>query len=205
MRNSLGRSAGVALLLVVLAALIYGLGRFLAGKGVSWAGDFGSVVSMFTGAFALITPIFSRLPRWLGGPPPISRLSLPQARDDLAAALSQQWKKEEQLRRVNDPWPLPVRWAVTSRAQAAMPGTPPDAGPSMADLSNHFDDIRDTFYRVRSRRLVILGEAGAGKLRSGELTAGRIRLHATAGPALAGVSRVASGTRGFARRGLVAP
>jgi hypothetical protein len=106
MRNSLGRSAGVALFLVVVAALAYWLGRFLAGRGVSWAGDFGSAVSLFTGVFALISPVFSRLPRWLGGPAPISRVGIPQARDDLATALGQQCKGEERLRRINDPRPL---------------------------------------------------------------------------------------------------
>lgn len=160
MRKSLGRGAGVLLLVLVSVAASYWLYRYLAGKGVSWAGNFGSAVSMFTGIFALMLPVGFRLTRWLRGPAPITDPDVPKAREDLAAALRLQWKKEEQLRRVNDPRPLPVRWTVTSRAREAMPGT---AGGPAADFSDRFDGIANTFHRVESRRLVILGQAGAGK------------------------------------------
>jgi NACHT domain len=163
MRKSLGRGAGVLLLVLVVVSATYWSYRLLAGKGISWAGDFGSAVSMFTGVFALMLPAGFRLTRWLRGPMPLTDPDIPQARNDLATALRWQWKKEEQLRRVNDPRPLPVRWTVTSRAQEAMPGTPATAIGDPADFSDRFDGIADTFNGVRSRRLVILGEAGAGK------------------------------------------
>lgn len=163
MRKSLGRSLGVLVFVLVLVSAGYWFYRLLAGKGVAWAGDFGSAVSMFTGLFALLFPVAFWLTRRVGGPEPVSRPDTLQARDDLAVALRQQWKKEEQLRRVNDPRPLPVRWTVTSRAWDAMPGTPVTALGDPAGLSDRFDGIADTFNGVRSRRLVILGEAGAGK------------------------------------------
>ena len=39
-----------------------------------------------------------------------ARLSLPEVADELAAAVRAQWQAEAQVRRLNDPYPLPVRW-----------------------------------------------------------------------------------------------
>jgi NACHT domain len=57
--------------------------------------------------------------------------------------LASAWAEEERFRRINDPWPLAVRWFG------------PDAG--------QFDEIGRFFNGLPARRLVILGPAGAGK------------------------------------------
>ncbi|MET1074061.1 MAG: NACHT domain-containing protein, partial [Umezawaea sp.] len=85
--------------------------------------------------------------------------------DAIADAVRAQWESEEQIRHVHDPFPLPFRWAdsdpdVMDHWQNVN-GTPDDD--TALDLSGRGDHIVDTFRRVPSRRLVALGEAGAGK------------------------------------------
>ena len=46
------------------------------------------------------------------GPVPVSGLSLEQVADQLAVAVGTQWKAEAAIRRLNDPYPLPVSWAA---------------------------------------------------------------------------------------------
>jgi nucleoside phosphorylase len=85
--------------------------------------------------------------------------------DTLAMSVRDQWAAEEQIRRVHDPFPLPARW--TSAPEALMDHWPVINGArgraEPVDLSGHGDHIVETFDRVPSRRLVVLGRAGAGK------------------------------------------
>ncbi|BCJ46709.1 hypothetical protein GCM10010168_37690 [Actinoplanes ianthinogenes] len=98
---------------------------------------------------------------------PSTRDRMAEAADDLARAVRAQWRAEEARRRVPDPFPLPVRWtdadddlvdhwANIRRATAPDPGGP-------ISLAGHTDRIAEVFARLPSRRLVILGDAGAGK------------------------------------------
>jgi len=166
MRSVFGRRAVATVLLLLLAGGLFILGRLLAAKGMTWAGEFGSIAAFFVAVVALLGPIFAR---WLRGPSPITTLNVSQATDDLASSLSQQLAEEEQLRRINDPRPLPVRWDVTALAKAAMPGvTFGSVDDNLEEMwltgfAGQFDDIASVFNRVRSRRLVILGPVGAGK------------------------------------------
>lgn len=152
-------SLGLAVILILLAAGTWFLSGYLRSKGMAWAGNFGSIASAFLGAAALLTPVVIRLLGGVRGPPPISRIGIPQARDDLAEALARQWADEERLRRINDPRPLPVRWDAgpAEAALAQRTPVPPDG------LAGQFDDIAQLFGRLPSHRLVILGDAGAGK------------------------------------------
>ncbi|MFI2077570.1 NACHT domain-containing protein [Streptomyces triculaminicus] len=84
---------------------------------------------------------------------------LDQRSDQLAAAVSEQWQAEWRLRRLQDPDPLQVSWAV--------------AEPWLSDRCDNADDppllgdrlenIVEVFDRVPSKRLVILGTPGSGK------------------------------------------
>lgn len=166
MRRWIDRRVQATALLALVALGVYLLGRFLSTKGMSWAGEFGSIASFFLAGFVFVVPLFGR---WLRGAPPPSLVSVAQAGDDLAATLARQWTEEEQLRRINDPRPLPVRWEVTSMAETAMLGTPygvisddVNALPLSA-FAGQFNEILPVFNRVPGRRLVILGPAGAGK------------------------------------------
>lgn len=133
-----------------------------------WASELGGAASVFIAAYTLFSPALNRLYGWLLGPAPTSPVAVDQAGDDLAGALGRQWAEEDRLRRVNDPRPLPVRFEVTPAALAAMPGVPGSSGDDAAsvppgELAGQFDDVLAVFERVPSRRLVILGAAGAGK------------------------------------------
>ncbi|MFL6141474.1 MAG: NACHT domain-containing protein [Labedaea sp.] len=81
----------------------------------------------------------------------------------LAVSVRSQWEAEEQLRRVHDPFPLPARW--TNAPDQLM-----DHWPSINGARDRPDplvldgeDIVETFDRIPSGRLVVLGRAGAGK------------------------------------------
>ncbi|GAA3885103.1 NACHT domain-containing protein [Streptomyces sedi] len=104
---------------------------------------------------------------------------LTAAADDLAFAVKRQWEKEVALRRLNDPYPLPVRWRAASaellepwtsivrlattgvgRASAMSPSAwaaEPQA------LSGTDGELVDVLARVPTGRLVVLGEPGSGK------------------------------------------
>ena len=43
---------------------------------------------------------------------PVSALSMAQVADELAAAVGAQWEDEAAVRRLNDPYPLPVSWTA---------------------------------------------------------------------------------------------
>jgi hypothetical protein len=164
MRSAFGRGLATMVLLGTLALAALWFSEWLSARGFNWASEFSSVASLVLAVATVLGPLLARVYGWLRGPRPISSKGIVRAADDLALVLGRQWVEEERLRRVNDPGPLPVRWEVTAAAAAAMPGVPRgDAGVPWHGLSGQFGDILSVFYRVPSRRLVILGRAGAGK------------------------------------------
>ncbi|MFE5919140.1 NACHT domain-containing protein [Streptomyces sp. NPDC056468] len=104
---------------------------------------------------------------------------LEEIADQLAVAVRSQWEDEARVRRLNDPYPLPVSWAPADpdlieswawlRATAAgWPGGPPSdpqtwaSGPG--ELAGTDLEVVDVLMRrVPTRRLVILGSPGSGK------------------------------------------
>ena len=91
------------------------------------------------------------------------RARVDRAAEELAAAVSDQWGREEKLRRIQDPVPLPVRWIAADPLLSdhvanirRMPG-------EAIDLDGALDEAVDVFARIPSRRLVVVGQAGAGK------------------------------------------
>ncbi|MEU8786419.1 NACHT domain-containing protein [Streptomyces sp. NPDC048637] len=108
---------------------------------------------------------------WLSIPKPATPRTLDDLVTDLADAVAERWLAEEKTLQLQAPWPLPVRWMNTARSVAdhweAINGAPDQSEP--VDLSGQLHrqandgDIAAVFGRVVSRRLVILGEPGAGK------------------------------------------
>ena len=112
---------------------------------------------------------------------PVSGLSMAQVVDQLAVAVGKQWEDEYEvaIRRLNDPYPLPVSWAAADpsladswdslvRLAADGAGWPPlpsgatwAAGPD--DLAGKGGELAEVLARVPTGRLVVLGEPGAGK------------------------------------------
>ena len=107
-----------------------------------------------------------------------SALTLAQVADQLAVAVGTQWQAEAQLRRLNDPHPLPVAWQPADLdliepwealciSAAGWPGGPPTdpAGwaTSPAELAGTDNDLADRLAKIPTGRLLVLGEPGAGK------------------------------------------
>ena len=158
MRRIPRRLAALALLVLIVGGLFW-FGRYLRERGIIWASEFSTIASLFVAVVALVAPIVAR---WLRPPAPMAQVTVVQAGDDLATSLGNQWADEDRLRRINDPRPLPVRWDITSTAQAAMAGVPYE-GHGNVYLAGKFTEIHATFEQTQSRRLIILGTAGAGK------------------------------------------
>ena len=92
---------------------------------------------------------------------------LAEAADDLAHAVGTRLRREEELRRIQDPFPLPVRWSQApddvmdhwENICRVSPGA--TAGP--VDLDGRLPEIAEVYRRIPSGRLVVLGRAGSGK------------------------------------------
>lgn len=101
-------------------------------------------------------------------PPPQSEPWLRAAVKDLASWVEEQWSDEEKRRSVHDPFPMGVcfrnaagpfdNWSNIRQAppQAQTPSVP-------LALAGPLDRIVEVYRTIPSRRLVVLGEAGAGK------------------------------------------
>ncbi|WP_434975178.1 NACHT domain-containing protein [Streptomyces collinus] len=106
-------------------------------------------------------------------------LDLNTAANQLTQAVKNQWDDEAAIRRLNDPYPLPVGWraadpdlvetwellcGVARAWPGGPPGDPTQWPASAAGLAGADGQIGDVFaHRVPTRRLVILGEPGSGK------------------------------------------
>lgn len=104
-------------------------------------------------------------------------LTLDAVADELAAAVGKQWEREAAVRRLNDPYPLPVRWVpveyplsdewgglvtlASSGAGWPIPATMWATEP--ADLAGSSNQLVNVLDRVPTGRLVVLGEPGSGK------------------------------------------
>ncbi|SDP34576.1 NACHT domain-containing protein [Streptomyces sp. cf386] len=100
---------------------------------------------------------------------------LARVADRLALAVRQQWEAEARVRRLNDPYPLPVSWRAADARfgeswsllrELADDGTVPRAGWAGGpdELSGTGGEITEVFLeRVPTRRLLILGGPGTGK------------------------------------------
>jgi hypothetical protein len=123
--------------------------------------------ALLSGLVAVLTPVVVWAAR--GRPPAVTNgaqgPSVGKAAEGLAAAVTQQWRAEEKVRRLQDPWPLPLRWMNTRRPVTdhwqAIQGAPGRDMP--IDLAGMLDEVVEVFNRVPSGRLVVLGEPGAGK------------------------------------------
>ena len=115
-----------------------------------------------------------------GGSGPLATgLSTAQVADQIADAVGKQWADETAVRRLNEPYPLPVSWEAAdpsltdswdSLVKLASSGAgwpaPPPAGtwaPGPDDLAGTGRELVEMLARVPTGRLVVLGEPGAGK------------------------------------------
>ncbi|MFD7782589.1 helix-turn-helix domain-containing protein [Streptomyces nojiriensis] len=98
---------------------------------------------------------------------PTSRSALAEAAASLAHDVYGRCIREEEQRRVHDPFPLPVRWrsapADLLDHSDNIGVAPPGAARGPLSPDGGLTDIADAYRRVRSGRLVVLGRAGSGK------------------------------------------
>jgi hypothetical protein len=100
------------------------------------------------------------------GRPPI-RGPLADAVEELTAEVRRRWKREEEQRRVHDPFALPVRWQQAPAFLTDHPANiqrlaPGSASPDV-DLSGDLRSVAEVYGRISSGRLLVLGRAGSGK------------------------------------------
>lgn len=92
---------------------------------------------------------------------------LTHAANQLAAAVQRQWHDEEDRRRINDPYALPIRWVnapehiVDHWSNVLLRGA--GSASESLNLSGSLDDVNKIFDKVPSKRIVVLGKAGSGK------------------------------------------
>ena len=138
------------------------------------------------GAAAILVGILGGLPglylAWAAvsiSPSEADRVDLATVADQLAVAIGEQWQAEAAVRRLNDPYPLPVSWDAAdpsltdgwdslvnlAGSGAGWPSPSPAegwaAGPD--GLAGAGADLVRVLARVPTGRLVVLGEPGAGK------------------------------------------
>ncbi|HEY3607401.1 MAG TPA: TIR domain-containing protein [Pseudonocardiaceae bacterium] len=98
---------------------------------------------------------------------PATQDTLARTADELADVVRDRWRHEEERRKIQDPVPLPVRWETADEAVMdhwaniclAQAGETADP----LDLHGRLDQIADSYRRIPSGRLVVLGRAGSGK------------------------------------------
>ncbi|MEE1740998.1 helix-turn-helix domain-containing protein [Streptomyces sp. BE147] len=92
---------------------------------------------------------------------------LPIAAEELAKEIRRRWRREEEQRRVHDPFPLPVRWQDAPSSLTDHPENiqrlPSGATPPRLDLGGDLRKVAEVYRRIPSGRLVVLGRAGSGK------------------------------------------
>jgi NACHT domain len=101
--------------------------------------------------------------------------TLADVADQLAERVRNQWETEATVRRLNDPYPLPVHWIaadasladdwdVLVRLAETGTGRPPGSWlTDPGDLAGRDNQLVDKLRLVPTGRLVVLGERGAGK------------------------------------------
>ncbi|GAA3376976.1 hypothetical protein GCM10020367_50800 [Streptomyces sannanensis] len=91
-----------------------------------------------------------------------SEKNLSRAVEALAEGLAFRYDQDERLTRINDPYPLDVSWTTESEHPETIGATDPEPGAD-SDSDDDSASIADCFVSTPSRRLVVLGGAGAGK------------------------------------------
>ncbi|MFF4092869.1 helix-turn-helix domain-containing protein [Streptomyces sp. NPDC001834] len=112
-------------------------------------------------------PVPHSVPAARATSPAHARGSLAEAAAELAREIRRRWRREEEQRRVHDPFPLPVRWRDAPEFLTDYPENiqrlPSGATPLRMDLAGDVRSVAEVYRRIRSGRLVILGRAGSGK------------------------------------------
>jgi hypothetical protein len=152
--------------LLAIVALLYRQG---AQKAAEWAGVLGSVTALAAFSEPLVERAVARSSvRKTGGS---EVAGLHGAAEQLAGVVRSQWLDESRMRRLQDPWPLPLQWTAAEEDLAdhadvvfkhwPQGNAPPATGPET--LSGQLAEAVDLYERLPGKRLVVLGPPGSGK------------------------------------------
>ncbi|MGH4027106.1 MAG: hypothetical protein ACRDRV_21255 [Pseudonocardiaceae bacterium] len=150
--------------LLGLAGCVAVVGAVLAGKdGLETAANVAQLVSVALAVPALAVPLLLRSQR-AADPAAVTPDAVAAAKDVLVWLVGQQWRTEAILRSLDDPDPIPVRWHVAGDDRLVdHPANLTPASLLLAASSEDITALAGEFRALRRRRLVILGEPGAGK------------------------------------------
>ncbi|WP_405860847.1 NACHT domain-containing protein [Streptomyces sp. NBC_00090] len=159
-RPPLSERAAPAIAVLMGVALAVGLAWEGVQLGSQTADRWAAAACLVLGA---VVGVVLRPGRGRRRPQPLSARALRRATSSLARALAEQYAREESGARLHDPGPLPVRWSAAPRGVGDHAVNLAGAGEAPPRLDGSFSGIVQTYEGLRHGRLVILGEAGAGK------------------------------------------
>ncbi|WP_405986828.1 hypothetical protein [Streptomyces sp. NBC_00872] len=168
----------------LVAGAVAAVGLIFA-KSAHWGGGAGAehLLGVVGTAAGLVVGVASLCISWLGCRADrrehADSLGLTAMADELAPAVRTQWQAEARVRRLVEAYALPVPWRparadvveprdtlvrTSTGAPAARAALPPAWAGGPESLAGSDDEIVEVFTtRVPGRRLLILGEPGAGK------------------------------------------
>ena len=156
--------------LLAIVALLYKQG---AQKAAEWAGVLGSVTALAAFTEPLVERAVARSSiKKPGGSEPADQVAgLHRAAEQLAHVVHSQWSAEARMRRLQDPWPLPLRWTaaeedLADHADVVFKHWPQGSAPTATGpetLSGQLAEAVDLYERLPGKRLVVLGPPGSGK------------------------------------------
>jgi hypothetical protein len=159
------RTAGLivgSLLLLVPVVTLFVAWRV---RDLGTAADLGQLVGALLAVPALVVPLFLWWYRSSRPAAPLSAELKATAKAALADMVAVQWRDEALIRALDDPYPMSVRWNLTTNlAVMDHPAHISDGGAMVwSGSSDQITDMVTQFRGLRRRRLVVLGGPGSGK------------------------------------------
>jgi NACHT domain len=158
--------------LTASVAVLLGLAWLLRSGDLDHNNEIASAVGMLIGLAGLVISAWSlrvtiRQAPHSSATPVDEATRLDRAAEQLAGAVAGQWQDKAGRLALHRPAPLRLTWATTARPVAA-PAHTIAAGTLTGrvvrlHLQGHLDEVADKFLALPQRRLVVLGEPGAGK------------------------------------------
>jgi WD40 repeat protein len=155
------RSGAGKLLLAVFAVALVGWGAWWLTRDLDNSAAWAGVTSLLCGLVQVLLSAADHLRRRERMRPDVDALA-----ENLAQIISEQWLGEVNARQLRDPSVLPLSWSNvgdgTTQSSGRLLRSQPDGR-----MDGRFDDVlgqlADRYSGIPSRRLVVLGEPGAGK------------------------------------------